>query len=446
MSGIDETELSSLLAPSNPMPCRVLAFYYLLLYRKALADLKLKTDTVRGSSPLPHEYSVSLLGDDSAKTLLLHTRNNRKRYASIYPTFLKLLVSQFPFLCDPQELLGEEEAAAHVSKLGKNSDNFSVTQYLQDILQALERKQESKSIYMISKMLKRHQEQIPSELIARCIPHVIKHGFRVQCCFTKLWEKSAALNPQQTWLHTAHTLIDCKLSEDELWANPLLLFQTPEEITSAPAGIRILLHMLKGYLSLCSARLADVDAPHLRKFKEHEDNKALYVTLQNSAIVQVLLELTDRRPEQEDRETAIEADHCYENSALVYNFLHDFFIKNDGLSKLVCWQTFRFSQVEGVVNGVPSLHVACKFTTTLLNQPALQKQLFSVCLLSHLAVQYPIAQTLAACNEMLLWATAQAGQLSSVWTVLSLESFLRIAKAFPPLGTTLYVFNSSIKV
>ena len=45
----------------------------------------------------------------------------------------------------------------------------------------------------------------------------------------------------------------------------------------------------------------------------------------------------------------------------------------------------------GVVGGVPSLHVALEFTTSLLQQPSLRKQMFSVCLLSHLAIQvlYP---------------------------------------------------------
>ena len=51
-------------------------------------------------------------------------------------------------------------------------------------------------------------------------------------------------------------------------------------------------------------------------------------------------------------------------------------------------------QVEGVVNGIPSIHVTSKFTGPLLQQGSLQKQLFSTCLLSYLSVQYPIPQTL----------------------------------------------------
>ena len=442
MTGISEAELSSLLSPSNNMPCRVLAFYYLLLYRRGLSDLKLKVESQRSAVPLPHEYSVSLLGDDSAKTLLLHTRNNLQQYSAVYPTFLKLLVSQFPFLCDPQELLAEDEAKAHISKLDKNSEAFDVREYLQQIMEALEKGAESRSYYMIRNMLKRHHEFIPSEIVARCVPHVVKHGFRVQGSFILLWEKSAALNPQQTWLNTAKTLINPKLTEDDLWANPLQLFQIPDDISRSSVGVKILLHILKGYLSLCRARLGELDPPQsiktdppqANKSKEHEDNKALYITLQNSAIVQLLLDLTSGANTPDTRPTAIESNHCHENSALVYNFLHDFFINNDGLSKLVCWQTFNLSQIEGVVNGVPSLHVACKFTTNMLQQASLQKQLFAVCLLSHLAVQYPIQQTLQACNEMLQWAISQTSQLSTLWTLLSLGSLVRISKAFPPLA------------
>ena len=434
MTGISETELSSLLSPSNSMPCRVLAFYYLLLYRKGLSDLKLKVETQRTTVPLPHEYSVSLLGDDSAKTLLLHTRNNISQYSAVYPTFLKLLVSQFPFLCDPQELLAEDEAKAHVSKLDKNSEEFDVREYLQQIMESLERGDESRSYYLIRNMLKRHHEYIPSEIVAQCVPHVVKHGFRVQGSFILLWEKSAALNPQQTWLNTARTLVNPKLTEDDLWANPLQLFQIPEHITKSSLGVKILLHILKGYLSLCKARLDERDPPQANKAKEHLENKNFYLTLQNSAIVQLLLDLTSNPKTLQTETTAIEANHVYENSALIYNFLHDFFINNDGLSKLVCWQTFKLDQIEGVVNGVPSLHVACKFTTNMLQQPSIQKQLFAVCLLSYLAVQYPIQQTLQACNEMLQWAISQTSQLSTLWTLLSLESLVRISRAFPPLA------------
>ena len=446
MPGISESSLLSLLSPSNSMSCRVLAFYYLLLHRKALADLKQKPDST--TLPFPTDYSASLLGDDSAKTLLLHSRNNKHLYAPVYPTFLKLLVVQFPFLCDPQALLAEDEAKAHVSKLGKNSKEFDVVEYMSGMLDALERCDECKSYYMISKMLKRHHEAIPSEIVAKCVPHVVKLGFRIQCSFIRLWEMSAALNPQQTWLNTARILINPRLTEDDIWVDPLQLFQIPGDVSKTSGGVKILLHLLRGYLSLCSARLAETDTPSGSKSKEHEEKKGLFLTLQNSAIVQVLLDLTDRisgdiSPNASHLTPAIESDHVYENSALVYNFLHDFFINNDGLSKLVCWQTFKFSQVEGVVNGVPSLHVACKFTTTMFSQPSVQKQLFGVCLLSHLAVQYPVQQTLQACNEMLQWATTQSGLMSTLWTLLSLESFMRIVKAFPPLG--LLCKNNKVK-
>ena len=438
MSGISEAELLSLLSPTNSMACRVLAFYYLLLHRKAFSDLKQKADPI-STFQLPTEYSASLLGDDSAKTLLLHTRNNKHLYAAVYPTFIKLLVVQFPFLCDPQALLAEDETKAHVSKLSKNSKEFDVMEYMSGMLDSLEKGDECKSYYMISKMLKRHHEFIPSEIVARCVPHVANLGFRIQDSFTKLWEMSAALNPQTTWLNTAKILIDPNLTEDDIWVDPLQLLQIPPEVSKTTVGVKILLHMLRGYLSLCSARLTETGVPCGSKSKEHEEKKSLFLTLQNSAIVQLLLDLTDRTSDDSSHNLnhlspTIESDHLYENSALVYNFLHDFFINNDGLSKLVCWQTFKFSQIEGVVNGVPSLHVACKFTTSMFSQPLIQKQLFGVCLLSHLAIQYPVQQTLQACNEMLQWATTQNGLMSTLWTLLSLDSFLRMVKAFPPLG------------
>ena len=46
------------------------------------------------------------------------------------------------------------------------------------------------------------------------------------------------------------------------------------------SGMKILLHCLNSYLLLGNARLADYDAPGKGKGKDHEENKALYLTLQ----------------------------------------------------------------------------------------------------------------------------------------------------------------------
>eukprot|EP00116_Pleurobrachia_bachei_P003797 sb/3464059/ len=412
MDGMTEETLASLLSPSKPITCRVLSFYYLLLYRRALLSAK--------STPPPPDYTTAIVGDDSAKTLLLHTRANRSSYLSIYPTFLKLLVTQFPFLCDPQQLLAEDEARDHLAKLYTNTDTFNVQTYLAQIRDSLKSQCDSKSFYLIHKMLRRHHTIIPPPAVAECVPHVVKCGPRVQRCFGDLWDRCAALNPQQTWLHTARVLIDPSLTEETLWQDPITLFGISEDVSRTPVGIRILLSMTKGYVSLCEARLPTGATA--------DENRTLLLTIQNSAIVQMLLDLTEV-----ESEGPIQAGQGHERSALIYSFLHDFFIKNDGLSKLVCWQTFKLSSLEGLVNGVPSLHIATKFCTTMLQQPSLTKQLFAVCLLSYLAVQYPIQQTLGACNKLLAWAQVQCGVSGIVWTLLSAESLLRISTAFPPL-------------
>ena len=242
-----------------------------------------------------------------------------------------------------QDLLLEEEADENISKLYENDEDFNVTAYLQTILAALKLSQESKAFYMITKMLQRYHSDIPSNIVAQCIPYVTRLGFRLQSVFIKLWEKSAALHPQKTWLHSANILTSQKLSEKDYWSNVILLFQAPQEIISTTAGIRILLHIIQGYLSLCNARITEVDPLGGKKPKEHQDNKTLFLTLQNSAVIQVLLDICD--VEEADRDKSIDASVQHEINALIYNFVHDFFIKNDGLSKLVCWQTFKFSQV-----------------------------------------------------------------------------------------------------
>lgn len=45
--------------------------------------------------------------------------------------------------------------------------------------------------------------------------------------------------------------------------------------------------------------------------------------------------------------------------------------------------------------GIPSMHICLDFIPELLSQPDLQKQLFAVDLVSHLAVQYALPKSLS---------------------------------------------------
>lgn len=71
--------------------------------------------------------------------------------------------------------------------------------------------------------------------------------------------------------------------------------------------------------------------------------------------------------------------------------IHESFIKNPILAKLVHFQGYSPKLLKVTVDKIDSMHICFEFIPELLNHPQKQKQIFGIQLLSHLSVKYPIA-------------------------------------------------------
>ncbi len=74
----------------------------------------------------------------------------------------------------------------------------------------------------------------------------------------------------------------------------------------------------------------------------------------------------------------------------VCTFLHQVFIENPMLMKLVHFQGYHPQLLPIVVFGVHSMHICLDFLPELLNQPFLERQIFGIKLAGYLVEKYPL--------------------------------------------------------
>lgn len=77
---------------------------------------------------------------------------------------------------------------------------------------------------------------------------------------------------------------------------------------------------------------------------------------------------------------------------LTCNFIHDLFIENPLMIKLIHFQGYPTPLLPIMVGGVPSMHICLEFLPELIHQPQIEKQIFGVQLAAHLIEKYPLAR------------------------------------------------------
>ncbi|XP_060533051.1 probable ATP-dependent RNA helicase DHX34 isoform X3 [Cylas formicarius] len=154
-----------------------------------------------------------------------------------------------------------------------------------------------------------------------------------------------------------------------------------------------------------------------------------------SASVQMLLETCLET--EDDRTLPGRQWALQEVRSLVCSYLHQVFIADTMLCKVVHFQRYPSELLEVVIKGVPSMHICLDFLQELMQQPSLKKQIFAVQLLSHLSVQYALPKSLNLCVTALNLLYALLGGISSAQRVKLfkpvLPALVKIGEAFPPL-------------
>uniref|UniRef100_G3Q9Y3 Integrator complex subunit 2 n=1 Tax=Gasterosteus aculeatus aculeatus TaxID=481459 RepID=G3Q9Y3_GASAC len=323
---------------------------------------------------------------------------------------------------------------------------------------------------------------------------------RILQTLNKLWMGLNTVMPRRLWVMTVNALQpSAKLlgqqqyTQNDLMVDPLIVLRCDQRVYRCPPLMDIVLHMLNGYLLASKAYLhchlketADFDRqsqtvsnlgvpgqPETPEVTREELKNAL-LSAQDSAAVQILLEVclptskeqlqlgagtqsllsSIRAPlpgkskkgslgprarggvEDAEPEGGLLSD-LREVQCLICCLLHQMFIADPNIAKLVHFQGYPQALLPLTVAGIPSIHICLDFIPELLAQPQLEKQIFAIQLLSYLCTQYALPKSLSVARL----AISVMGTLLTVLTRAKRFSFFMpilpclvpFCQAFPPL-------------
>uniref|UniRef100_H3D254 Integrator complex subunit 2 n=1 Tax=Tetraodon nigroviridis TaxID=99883 RepID=H3D254_TETNG len=453
---------------------QLLILYYILSYEE---NLLASTKQLALMQKKPKSYSAALMDQIPIKYLVTQAQGLQQELGGLHSALLRLLATNFPHLCLVEDWMCEEEVTGTLPLLRKMMLPVSTCRYTQNQLHQAFQKLPSSSPRLM-RILERltllspgdlipYAEALTSSMALLLEPAVPR---RILQTVNKLWISLNTVMPRRLWVMTVNALqLSAKLlgqqryTQNDLMVDPLIVLRCDQRVYRCPPLMDIVLHMLNGYLLASKAYLhchlketADFDRqsqiitnqgvpgqPDTPEVTREELKNAL-LAAQDSAAVQILLEVC--LPTSEEQQLGANKDaeteggllsDLREVQCLICCLLHQMFIADPNIAKLVHFQGYPQALLPLTVAGIPSIHICLDFIPELLAQPQLEKQIFAIQLLSQLCTQYALPKSLSVARL----AISVMGTLLTVLTRAKRYSFFMpilpclvgFCQAFPPL-------------
>lgn len=442
---------------ASVMTSQLLLLYYLLLYE----DIRLNNMQILITSQRrPHSYPQNLFAQLPIRYLLSQAQKEQRLYAGLFSPLVKLLVSHFPQLCLVEDWLYQSPSAN--SRLGILPPKVPLQEHT--ITQAMNDAAEKPGRLLV--VLDRLLQLPPHQMWAAAIPLTasIKDLLqprvprKVLDTFRQVWLRLNSQFPRRLWAMTVEGLrpLDLRrgpeqpLTEDDIVLDPLYVLRCDDRVFRCAPLLQLVMYMLQVYLlssrTFLSQRLQNspvvsipgggVVPPNLDE--EREKLRGALVLTQESAAVQILLEAACERVEDKDGDSG-SVLVLQEVRSIVCSYIHNAFLKDTTLAKLVHFQGYSPDLLPPVVQGVPSMHIAVglNWIPELLQLPDIDKQMFAIQLTSHLALQNAMPPTLSisrlAVNTLATLLSVLGQDERLLIMECSLSSLVRIGQAFPAL-------------
>ncbi|GMT08896.1 hypothetical protein PFISCL1PPCAC_193, partial [Pristionchus fissidentatus] len=240
-------------------------------------------------------------------------------------------------------------------------------------------------------------------LIARCTLLSLQSGSTLEYvnATTRLWMKMESVVPRSLIEISAREWLGaggCKeiVPVEMLYEMPPLLFRVDRKMFSSSAHLECFLRALSFFvqagrtlmgkaLTACPERedFSKVDRDVVSSTNDHA---------QSATIVHLLIEIIDplRFKERQADLCSVRLD---ELTRLACEEIHQLFIADRQLLKLVLWQMLPLHLLPTLVNSIPSLHIALEYVSEMLASPDLQRRLFAVALTAQISHKYRIVQS-----------------------------------------------------
>lgn len=439
----------------SPFTSQLLLLYYMLLYEDTrLNNMK----TIVASDRKVKRYPPQFLANFPIFYLIQGAQKDQHQFSGLFSPLLRLLATHFPHLCLVESWLAEESDIDPTIKncavkLIKRRQSFN-----RKSLDAAFEHIESCPFQLLSHLnhllsLPVHQLWPFASQFVNYMPKLLNPSVPLQILVKskEVWWRLNSVFPRKLWEMTVNAL-RCpqnsavamrKLTLDDIVLDPLHVLRCDYRIFRCPPVMEIILHMLQAFLAASRIHLIrhTLERPLLEKTgqlegeKDREELRLALVAVQESAAVQILLECC--LPVEDDKMSTDLLTNLREIQSIICSHLHQVFICEPNLAKLVHFQTYPSKLLPIAVSSVPSMHICLDFIPELLCQPDLDKQVFAIELASYLCLQYAIPKSLNiaklcinVCHTLL--GVLPSKQHCSLF-LPALPALVRMCKAFPLL-------------
>ncbi|XP_014297506.1 integrator complex subunit 2 [Microplitis demolitor] len=434
----------------SSLTSQLLFLYYLLLYE----DVRMMNmPNYLSQGRKVKSYSVEFLSELPIKYLLQQAQRDQLNYASLFSPLLRLLATHFPHLSLVDDWLDDE--MINIDSTAANYDNVvinetTVNEAFKNIKICPSRTGRVLRQMMIMKPTEiwRYSESIINyfkTILDEKVPRYIQELYK------QVWLRLNTVLPRCLWVMSINALLmeiptvqNVRLTQENIVLDPLQVLRCDARVFRCAPVLSVILRILQATLAASRSQLSRhmQDRPMTEKVgqltneSEREDLRTALVAGQESAAVQILLEACLET--EEDRIVPGQMWSLREIRSVVCSYLHQVFITDPSLAKLVHFQGYPRDLLPITVAGIPSMHICLDWIPELLSQPEPEKQIFAVDLASHLAVQYALPKALSvsrlAINTLITLLGVLPAKERVVLFMPVLPALTRICLAFPPLA------------
>uniref|UniRef100_A0A665W0C1 Integrator complex subunit 2 n=1 Tax=Echeneis naucrates TaxID=173247 RepID=A0A665W0C1_ECHNA len=438
---------------------QLLILYYILSYEE---NLLASTKQLALMQRKPKSYSAALMDQIPIKYLVTQAQGLQQELGGLHSALLRLLATNYPHLCLVEDWVCEEEVTGTLPLLRKMMLTSNTCRYTQSQLHQAFQKLPSSSPRLM-RILEHLTLLSPGDLIpyaealtasmALLLESAVPR--RILQTLSKLWMGLNTVMPRRLWVMTVNALQPSakllrqqRYTQNDLMVDPLIVLRCDQRVYRCPPFMDIVLHMLNGYLLASKAYLhghlketADFDrqtqtVSSLGVPGQPDTPEVTREELKNALLAAQVFHLLRRGVENDEPEGGLFSD-LREVQCLICCLLHQMFIADPNIAKLVHFQGYPQALLPLTVAGIPSIHICLDFIPELLAQPQLEKQIFAIQLLSYLCTQYALPKSLSVARL----AISVMGTLLTVLTHAKRFSFfmptlpclVAFCQAFPPL-------------
>ncbi|KAL3858011.1 hypothetical protein ACJMK2_012627 [Sinanodonta woodiana] len=448
-------------ARKNLMP-QLLILYYVLLYEDTLSK---QLKNIALSNRAVQSYPQSLMAQVPINYLMQEAQRYQDLYGGLFSSLLRLLVTQYPHLCiveDWLEVSMQSSATCLNPDISLASKCVCTPQAYNEALTNL-KSSPTPMLQILNKLLHLPVEEVLqfSDCIVSSLPAMLDPDIprKVVDLVKRAWFRVHTLTPRSLRLATVNALRPqesgkfkyTSFTELDITIDPLIVLRCDDRIFRCPPVLEILLRVLVSYSQACRVYMENhiqsnpvMDNNNQIELERQELKNAL-LAAQDSAIIQILLECCLPKPgeesyPEEDSLSNGELRPTMGNGTLtkdvtLHQKVRGNFSAND--------ESKQKKSTTGLLSNLREVQcLICSYIhQSFISDPNLAKlvhfQKFAIKLMSYLGCQYALPKSLSIAKLCLSVMITMAGVCDNEervnYFLETIPYLTKVCQAFPPL-------------